>query len=97
VRGRWPVAGGLAPPAWADDTDTQFLADIDGIGVPESPAQLIASARMMCHLYSEGESEDQVNLSVIAARPHWSEGQSVSAVTNGEHCWRTYIRWRTYI
>jgi hypothetical protein len=68
------AAGGLAAPAWADDTDTQFLADISDIGVPESPAQLIPSAHTMCSLYANGASESQVDGFVLGAYPHWSEG-----------------------
>ena len=74
-----PVASSVAPApsAQADPADTKFLSDIGGIGVPQSPAELIARARMMCRQYSDGASDDQVNQSISAAYPDWSDFQAV--------------------
>ena len=89
----------LAPLARAD-TDTQFLADIDGIGVPESPAQLIASAHKMCSLYANGASEDQVNCAGVTLKGHLLCGparftgmaeytsQTISQAYTSQHGWR---------
>jgi Protein of unknown function (DUF732) len=63
--------------AHADPADNQFLADIDGIGVADSPAELIDSAHKVCTLYNYGESESQVDDAVIAAHRLWSEAQLV--------------------
>ncbi|MGO9507537.1 MAG: DUF732 domain-containing protein [Mycobacterium sp.] len=73
----------LAPPAYADPNDTQFLQNIrNGMGGEISDAQAtIDSAHGLCSELKNGKTYDQVVLEVRQANQYWDADEAAFFVS----------------
>jgi hypothetical protein len=83
------VAIGLAAPAHADpaDTDADFLALLDKVGISyNSPELAISTGRKVCEMMDSGRSGPEVVKAVTAKNPGFTNADRFVAIAVSVYC-----------